>query len=108
MACTFRFPWKVKGRGSHRRPGTGTAAWLQWIKRRCPPAVFPYLVASLSEFTQLLVDFQVDRVSDVSGHLPEEQGLYDLIYSESSFRAISWSFRTEGLFDPRPGWRRVQ
>jgi hypothetical protein len=22
--------------------------------------------------------------------------------SESSFRAISWSFRTEGLFDPRP------
>jgi len=76
---TFRFPGKVKGRGSHRRPGTGTAAWLQWTKRRCPPAVFPYLVASLSEFTQLLVDFQVDRVSDVSGHLQEEQGLYDVI-----------------------------
>ncbi len=74
-----RFGWHIplSAFGSHRRPGSGTAHGCSGHNAGVCPPVLPYLFASLSEVIHLLAVFWVDHPSDVSGHLQEEQGLYD-------------------------------
>jgi hypothetical protein len=66
----------------------------------CPPFL-PYFIAPLREVVQVLGVFQVDHIPDVSGHLLENRACM-MSSSKSSFKAMSWSIRTNGLLDPRP------
>jgi hypothetical protein len=43
------------------------------------PSFLPYFIAPLCEVVQVLVVLQVDHIPNVSGHLQEKQGFYDVI-----------------------------
>jgi hypothetical protein len=60
-------------------------------------------VVPLREIVQVLVVFRVVHVPDVSGIFRKNRACMRLS-SQSGFRVMRWSIRTDGLLDLRPGW----